>query len=115
MAEQMFELIEDMETLKKDTKGAFMQLAKDIEHELGTMREESKACSKVALNAIDGIYKKLEKLNVSKEHQLPSSVPPSASSTSSKPPMAPPQVAKPPQPSQAPASPKFFASASTPV
>ena len=73
-----------METLKKDIKSSFLQLASDIEVNLETIREESKACSKITLDAIGEVFKKIGNSQTSSSTSPPTqsagaSVPPSAS------------------------------------
>ena len=53
-------LSEQMETLKKDFKESFMQLASDIQHNLEVIREESKGCSKITLDYICELSTKVE-------------------------------------------------------
>ena len=96
-AELNFEIINDIGTLNKDVKGAFMQLAKDIESELDTIREEAKACSKVTLDAIYGLQKKIETIQSTGSTSKPqtSTKPPTLSKptpTNQHPPPPPPPV-----------------------
>ena len=82
-----------------------MQLAKDIEQELDTIREESKACSKVTLDAIYGLHKKLESFQptVPQSKPPPTTQPPLYQPSSSK--LPPPPSTQPPPPSTQPPQP----------
>ena len=77
LAEQNLELLEEMETMKKDFRGAFEEFANGIEENMILMRDESNNNSKVIKDAIEGVLRlvKKEEPAASKETTKPQEVP----------------------------------------
>ena len=59
LAEHNLDIMEEMDTLKKEVRASILRLASDIEDNLATIRDESKACSKITLDAISQVYNKI--------------------------------------------------------
>ena len=62
VAEQNAELIEEMELLKKDIKGAFVELANVIEASIGSMKEETNDKCKTLADTVIKLYNKISKI-----------------------------------------------------
>ena len=89
VVEQNVEIIEEMETLKKDTKGAFQHMADIYEENIERMREETNEKCKTLADTLLKLYTKISNLEASykrkKVRTKPTSIPTKLLKTSSKP------------------------------
>ena len=102
LAEQNLELSEEMETLKKDFKGAFEVFAHDLEANLNALREEATTNNMNLSAAIAGVLKLVETVagkSTKKPDQVqtqrPTSMPKTYSETAASPPPIPPLPQRP--------------------
>ena len=86
LAEMSMELMEEMETLKKDFKGAFVAYANEMETELKAVRDEATANNNTVCAAIAALGKQLESSRQKEQHppHAPSNTPTASPSSSSK-------------------------------
>ena len=75
LAEQMLELTEEMETLKKDCKGAFEALANIMETQQNTVREEATTNYNTIIAAIAGLGKQFESSKINQPKKQNEEIP----------------------------------------
>ena len=74
VAEQNANIIAEIEKLKEDTKGAFLQLAKAIDDSIGSIREETNENCKNLVDKVSKLYDRISDRGVSstRVHESPS-------------------------------------------